>query len=85
VILNPPSDDLDVVKFGAWVTVRSLADGKEVRYRIVGVDETDVARGWISWISPVAMALFNQEVGDRVKVALPSGQRELEIVDVTYD
>ena len=85
VILNPPSDDLDVVKFGAWVTVRSLADGKEVRYRIVGVDETDVARGWISWISPVAMALLNQDVGDRVKVALPSGQRELEIVDVTYD
>jgi transcription elongation GreA/GreB family factor len=31
------------------------------------------------------MALLNQEVGDRVKVALPSGQRELEIVDVTYD
>jgi transcription elongation factor GreB len=85
VILNPPSEDLDVVKFGASVTVRSLTDGKETRYRIVGVDETDVARGWISWISPVAMALLDQEVGDRVKVALPSGQRELEIADVTYD
>jgi transcription elongation factor GreB len=85
VILNPPSDDLNAVKFGASVTVRSLTDGKENIYRIVGVDETDVARGWISWISPVAMALLHQEVGDRVKVALPSGQRELEIVDVTYD
>jgi|SRR4030095_14234445 transcription elongation factor GreB len=85
VVLNPPSEDLDVVRFGATVTVRSLSDGKETRYRIVGVDETDVARGWISWISPVAMALLSSAVGDRVRVALPSGQRELEIVDVAYD
>ena len=85
VVLNPPTEDLDVVRFGATVTVRSLPDAKEARYRIVGVDETDVARGWISWISPVAMALLGQEVGDRVKVALPSGQRDLEIADVTYD
>ncbi|HJQ98359.1 MAG TPA: GreA/GreB family elongation factor [Candidatus Polarisedimenticolaceae bacterium] len=85
VVLNPPSEDLDVVRFGATVTVRSLADGKESVYRIVGVDETDVARGWISWISPVAMALLNHTVDDRVRVALPSGTRELEILDVSYD
>jgi transcription elongation factor GreB len=85
VILNPPTEDLDVVRFGATVTVRSLSDGKEARYRIVGVDETDVARGWISWISPVAMALLSSAVGDRVRVALPSGGKELEILDVGYD
>ena len=85
VILNAPTEDLDVVRFGATVTVRSVSDSKESRYRIVGVDETDVARGWISWISPVAMALLSAAVGDRVRVALPSGQRELEIVDVAYD
>ena len=85
VILNPPSEDLDVVRFGASVTVRSLADGKESVYRIVGVDETDVARGWISWISPVAMALLNHAVDDRVRVMLPSGVRELDILEVSYD
>jgi len=85
VILNPPSEDLDVVRFGASVTVRSLADGKESAYRIVGVDETDVARGWISWISPVAMALLNHAVDDRVRVMLPSGVRELDILEVSYD
>ena len=85
VILDPPSEDLDVVRFGATVTVRSLPGGAEARYRIVGVDETDVARGWISWISPVAMALLSSAIGDRVRVALPSGAKELEIVDVAYD
>src|SRR5262245_22887346 len=45
VILGPPADDLDTVRFGATVSVRSLPHGDTVRYRIVGVDETDVARG----------------------------------------
>jgi transcription elongation factor GreB len=85
VILGPPSKDLDVVRFGATVKIRSLPDGETRRYRIVGVDETDVERGQISWVSPVAKALLSGTVGDRVRVALPSGQRELEILDVTYE
>ena len=85
VILNPPSEDLDVVRFGATVTVLSLPDRREIRYRIVGVDETDTARGWISWISPVADALLSSAVGDRVRVTLPSGVKELEILDVAYE
>jgi transcription elongation factor GreB len=85
VVVGPPSDDFDVVRFGATVTVRTLPDGDTARYRIVGVDETDVARGWISWVSPVAKALLNATVGDRVRVTLPSGEKELDIVDVTYE
>lgn len=85
VVLGPPTDDLDVVRFGATVVVRALPDGEPVRYRIVGVDETDVARGWISWVSPIAKALLDAAVGDRVKAALPSGTRELEIVEVGYE
>ena len=84
VIVGPPSDDLDIVRFGAIVTVRSLPDGQTARYRIVGVDETDVVRGWISWVSPVAKALLSAAVGDRVRAELPSGVKELEIQDVTY-
>ena len=84
-IVGPPSGDLDVVRFGATVSVRSSPDGETARYRIVGVDETDIARGWISWVSPVAKALLAAAVGDRVCAALPSGEKELEILDVTYD
>jgi len=84
VIVGPPTEDLDVIRFGATVSVRSLPGGETARYRIVGVDETDVARGWISWVSPVAKALLSAAVGDRVRAKLPSGEKELEVLDVTY-
>ena len=74
-----------VVRFGATVSVRTLPDGATARYRIVGVDETDVARGWISWVSPVAKALLSAAVGDRVRTTLPSGEKELQILDVAYE
>jgi transcription elongation factor GreB len=85
VIVGPPSEDLDVVRFGATVTVRTLPGGETVRYRIVGVDETDVARGWISWVSPVAKALLSAAVEDRVRAVLPTGGKELVILDVSYE
>jgi len=85
VVVDPPSEPIDVVRFGATVTVRTLPDGEPARYRIVGVDEADVARGWISWVSPVAKALLSAGAGDRVRAVLPSGEKELEILDVNYD
>ena len=84
VVLGPPTEDLDIVRFGATVSVKSLSDGRTAHYRIVGIDETDVARGWISWVSPIAKALLSAAVGDQVKAALPAGEKELEILDVNY-
>ena len=74
----------DVVRFGTTVTVREPNAG-ETRYRIVGVDETDLDRNWISWLSPLARALTNARVGDRVKFKAPRGLRELEIVGIEYE
>lgn len=85
VVVGPPSGETDVVRFGATVSVRALPDGGTARYRIVGVDETDVARGWISWVSPVAKALLSAAVGDRVRATLPSGEKEMEILGVAYE
>lgn len=85
VIVGPPPGDLDVVRFGATVSVRTLPNGETARYRIVGVDEIDVAQGWISWVSPIAKALLSATVGDRVRASLPAEDKELEILDVTYD
>jgi len=75
--------DNDQVFFGARVTVAD-ADGKENTYTIVGVDEADVARGRISWISPLARALIKARAGDSVRFQSPLGIRELDIVDVVY-
>ena len=85
VVVNPPAGDTDTVRFGASVCVRGEPDGEIARYRIVGVDEVDVERGWISWVSPIAKALLAARVGDHVPVALPSGEKVLEIVDVAYE
>lgn len=71
----------EVVSFGATVTVREK-DGVVTSYRIVGVDETDLDRNWISWLSPLARALINGRVGERVQFKAPRGVRELEIVAI---
>lgn len=71
------------VRFGASVTVRDEED-VEKTYRIVGVDEADPAAGKISWLSPIAKALIGRAEDDVVKVQLPQGEVELEIVDIKY-
>ena len=82
-ILPPPPKPWDRVSFGASVTVR-MADGEEVTYRIVGVDEVDLDRGWVSWLTPVAKALMNARLGERVTLQLPGGRTELEVLGILY-
>ena len=84
VVVPPPVAPEDRVRFGATVTVRERSGG-ESRYRIVGVDETDVDRGWVSWLSPIAKALLYARLGQRVRCQLPSGEEELEIVGIGYE
>ena len=76
-------DEADRVYFGATVTVAD-ARGDERTVSIVGIDEIDTARGYVSWISPMARALLRGRVGDNVVVRTPAGPEELEIVDVRY-
>lgn len=73
----------DTVFFGATVSVLD-ENGKEARYSIVGLDETDPASGRISWISPLARALLKARIGDSVRFPAPGGMRELEIIDIEY-
>ena len=73
----------DQVFFGARVTIADT-DGAENTYTIVGVDETDVARGRISWISPLARALIKSREGDSIRFQSPMGIREIDIINVAY-
>lgn len=83
-VVSPPTQADDKVRFGATVTVRDK-NGAETKYRIVGVDETDIDRDWVSWRSPIAKALLNARVGQRVKFQIPAGVQEWEIVGITYE
>ena len=71
------------VFFGATVRYANAA-GSEREVSIVGVDEVDLNRNYISWVSPLARALMKSSVGDRVVLHAPSGTEELEILDVRY-
>lgn len=75
--------ECEQVFFGATVTVCD-SNGCENTYSIVGVDEADVARGLISWVSPLARALLKLREGEEVALRTPVGVQELEILSVTY-
>lgn len=83
VIVPSPAPPHDTVHFGATVRVRNRR-GEELDYRIVGVDETDLERDEVSWLSPIAKALLNSKLGQRVKFRFPAGEDELEITHITY-
>jgi transcription elongation factor GreB len=76
-------DSADQVFFGATVEVRD-AIGRERTISIVGVDEIDTGRGYVSWISPIARALIRAREGDTVTLRTPSGAEEIEVLSVRY-
>jgi transcription elongation factor GreB len=80
VITDSPADD-GRVHFGCWVDLED-DDGELRRYRIVGADESDAERGFISIDSPVARALLNRQVDDEVLVRRPKGDATFYIVAI---
>jgi transcription elongation factor GreB len=82
VVADPPSNP-DRIYFGAWVTLEDEA-GRELVYRIVGADELDPSRGWISMDSPMAGALMKKTLDDEVRVETPRGIRNYIIVAISY-
>ena len=82
-IVSPGARLPERVVFGTTITVREARE--ELTYRIVGVDESDPTRGWVSWVSPIARALTGRKPGDTVKVSLPSEEKVLTIVSIRID
>jgi transcription elongation factor GreB len=83
-VVDAPPTDRDAVFFGARVTLENLSSGEMALYRIVGPDETDAAKGWISIDSPLARAMLKKRFDDEVEAVLPGGIARFAIVDVQY-
>ncbi len=75
--------NLDQVFFGATVTYRN-ARAAQRTIMIVGVDEADLARGQVSWVSPIARALLKAREGDTVELRTPAGLERLEVLAIRY-
>ena len=83
IVDNPPSNPQQVF-FAAWVTLKD-EQGEEKTYRIVGPDEFDAKKGWISMDSPVAKALLKKYIEDDVSVKTPNGTENFYISNVFYN
>ena len=82
-IVEPSKEQLGRVFFGATVTIED-EDGLEATYRIVGGDELDLQKSWISVESPLARALLGKREGDVVTVTRPKGVAEFTVVRIRY-
>ena len=83
-VVDPSQRDTDQIFFGATVdTINQRGENRTIS--IVGIDETDAARGYISWISPMARALLKARAGDTVTLVTPAGLEEIEVLDVRYE
>jgi transcription elongation factor GreB len=88
VVLPSEQQNPDQVFFGAIVEICDVTGGvmgAEECYQIVGVDEANASDGRISWISPLARALFKAREGDTVRFQSPAGVREIEVQSIRYE
>jgi transcription elongation factor GreB len=84
VVVSRPPDDRSRIYFGAWVTVED-DEGHESELRIVGPDEIDPARRYVSMDSPLARALLGKRRDDEVKVEVPGGRKSYLVVGIRYE
>src|SRR5690349_1506099 len=83
-IVDKPPSDPSRIYFGAWVKLEDDT-GDEHNYRIVGPDEFDAGKGWISMDSPLARVLMRKAVDDEVVVEMPGGARTYVVLDIRYE
>jgi len=82
-IINPKDIQSIKVQFGAKVNLKDENDCHKT-FTIVGTDEVDTSKGYISWQSPIGTALLGKEEGDQILVKTPSGDLEFEILKIEY-
>ena len=83
-VIDPTTLNYPHIVFGATVTLEDPDSGQEVTYKIVGIDEADIAKNKISIASPIARALIGKKKGEEVKVTTPKGSLSYEICGIEY-
>ena len=81
-VIDPSTVKTDRVMFGCMVVLENLNTEEEVRYQLVGTDESDVSQGRISVFSPLGKAMIGKRVGDEIVVQAPKGERRYELIDI---
>lgn len=83
-VVDPTThEDRSRILFGATVTLVDEEDEERV-VTLVGEDEADAGAGRVSWNSPIARAIRGAALGDLRQVRLPGGDKEYEVVAISY-
>lgn len=82
MVIDPDALPKDKAVFGCRVLLENSDTGEEVEYQIVGVDESDIAKGKISVSSPLGQAIIGKKPGATVILNAPGGKRQYELVEI---
>jgi transcription elongation factor GreA len=83
-LVDPSTYEHDKVRFGSTVKLENMNTEEEVTYTIVGRTESSPSDGLISFHTPLARGLMGKQEGDEVRIRLPNGEVEFEVIEVAY-
>jgi transcription elongation factor GreB len=83
-IVNFDEQTQDEIRFGATITLKLEASKNTRTFQIVGVDEADISKGKVSFISPISRALINKKIGDKVTLRQAGKDIIYEIIDISF-
>lgn len=81
-VLDYDSNKQSSIAFGATITFTKVGNPEKYKYQIVGVDEANITKGKISFLSPLSKILLNKNIGDRVNFNTPTGLQVIEIQNI---
>jgi len=84
IVVSQPPDDTSRVYFGAWVRIEDT-EGQKTEFRVVGPDEIDPARRYVSMDSPLARALMRRRSNEEFTVEVPGGKRTYVVTEIRYE
>jgi len=83
-IVNLNEQPQNEIRFGAMISLKIEASKNIQTFQIVGVDEADISKGKVSFISPIAKALISKKIGDKVILKQAKKDIVFEIIDISY-
>ena len=83
-IVNLNEQPQNEIRFGAMITLKTEATKNIQTFQIVGVDEADISKGKVSFISPIARVLINKKIGDKVVLKQAGKDIVFEIINISY-
>jgi transcription elongation factor GreB len=83
-IVNPKEQPQNEIRFGAVITLKIEVSKIIQTFQIVGVDEADISKGKIAFTSPLAKALMNRKIGDKVAFKRTSQDIVFQIIEISY-